>query len=202
MKRSFLLIPCIFLAFIISANAGEIYTYTDKNGNTVLSNTPIPEEHQKKAKKVNSYKQDSPEAMERYEAARKAEEHRQEAKIRQKQQSNAEQASGKTGCEVLSFSQYKVASGGGIVVGGVVSGGMVHGGSVVGGETSCVQLTLKNNDASEKNINNAGIVAVTRKGNKRSPMGFRARIAPGGVYQGNACFGDLLSTITELTCNF
>lgn len=85
MKRILFLIPCVFFSLLISANAGEIYTYTDKNGNTVLSNTPIPEEHQKKAKKINSYKQDSPEAIQRYEMKRQAKIQRQEDETRQRQ---------------------------------------------------------------------------------------------------------------------
>jgi len=39
---------------------GDIYTYTDKNGNVVISNTPIPEKHKSKAKKIDSYKDLTP----------------------------------------------------------------------------------------------------------------------------------------------
>ena len=50
----------ILLFFTSSIFAGEIYTYTDKDGNTVISNTPVPEKYEKKAKKIESTEQESP----------------------------------------------------------------------------------------------------------------------------------------------
>lgn len=91
MNRILLLILCLYFAFFTAAYAGEIYTYTDKDGNTVVSNTPIPEKYEKKAKKIESYKRDSPEAIERYEMQRKANIQRQEAATRQIHQSNQAQ---------------------------------------------------------------------------------------------------------------
>jgi hypothetical protein len=43
-----------FILFIFSSPlfAGEIYTYKDKDGNTVISNTQIPEKYEKKAKEI------------------------------------------------------------------------------------------------------------------------------------------------------
>ncbi|MBU1054519.1 MAG: DUF4124 domain-containing protein [Proteobacteria bacterium] len=40
--------------------AGEMYKYTDKDGNTVITNTPNPERYQVKAKKTYSYSEASP----------------------------------------------------------------------------------------------------------------------------------------------
>jgi len=41
-------------------SGGEIYMYKDKNGNTVLSNTPVPEKRQKKVKIIDGYKDTTP----------------------------------------------------------------------------------------------------------------------------------------------
>jgi Skp family chaperone for outer membrane proteins len=90
----FIFIMTFFLMTLVcslKAQAGEIYTYTDKDGNTVISNTPIPEKYEKKAKKIESYRRDSPEEIQRYETERKANIQRQEAETRQKQQSNSAQ---------------------------------------------------------------------------------------------------------------
>lgn len=219
----FIFVMTFFLMALIcplNAQAGEIYTYTDKDGNTVISNTPIPEKYEKKAKKIDSYQRDSPEEIQRYETERKTNIQRQEAESRQKQQINSAQeearkqqtnraqeeasrsASHGTGCEIITFSQYERNSGGGVVVGGVVTGGFVTGGTVVGNKDTCVDLTIRNNDDVERNLTNTGIVAVTKKGNSRSPKGFMARIKPGGIYQGTACFGHYLSTISKLECKF
>ena len=81
MNRIFL-ISCVLLAFLTAANAGEIYTYTDKDGNTVISNNPVPEKYQGKSKKIESYERSSPEEIERFEAERKAKEQKQENKNR------------------------------------------------------------------------------------------------------------------------
>ena len=91
MNRVFLLIPCFVFALLAAAYAGEIYTYTDKDGNTVISNTPIPEKYEKKAKKIESYKRDSPEEIQRYWEDQKAKEQMREAEYRQNQQINREQ---------------------------------------------------------------------------------------------------------------
>jgi hypothetical protein len=63
----------VFVLFILSAFvsltfAEDIYTYKDKNGNTVISNTPIPEKYEKKAKKIGSTEQSSPGETQRYQA--------------------------------------------------------------------------------------------------------------------------------------
>jgi len=57
-KKIFFVFIIIFI-FSSSAFAGEIYTYTDKDGNTVISNTAIPEKDQNKAKKIEAYERDS-----------------------------------------------------------------------------------------------------------------------------------------------
>ncbi|MEN6318010.1 MAG: hypothetical protein ABFD82_04545 [Syntrophaceae bacterium] len=44
------------IALIYSQNnqGGEIYAYTAKNGIMVISNTPIPEKHERRAQKIDS----------------------------------------------------------------------------------------------------------------------------------------------------
>ena len=115
---------------------------------------------------------------------------------RQKSALEEEKRNRGTGCEIITFSQYEMNSGGGI---GIVSGGVVGGG---GHRHTCVDLTIRNNDSVERAITNSGIVAVTRKGNRRNPEGFMTKIKPGGMYQGTVCFGENLSTINKLECEF
>ncbi len=50
----------ILLFFTSYIFAGEIYTYKDKDGNTVISDQPVPEKYEKKAKKIESTEQESP----------------------------------------------------------------------------------------------------------------------------------------------
>lgn len=54
MRKALLITLCILFAFITSANAGEIYMYKNKDGNTVISNEPVPEKHKNKAVKIES----------------------------------------------------------------------------------------------------------------------------------------------------
>lgn len=148
---------CIFVALIISANAGEIYTYTDKDGSTVISDTPVPEKYQKKAKKLESNKLSSPEEIQRYQAEENAKEQRREAESSRKRQANEAQAEIRKQNERQQAQQQEQQKqreakkkepscyltkesctvSGGIVSGGMVSGGMVHGGTVSGGHESC-----------------------------------------------------------------
>ncbi|GEM_PF-2629118 len=56
----------VFMIFVFSSStvlAGEIYTYKNKKGVTIISNEPVPEEYENKANKLNSYERDSPEAI-------------------------------------------------------------------------------------------------------------------------------------------
>ena len=62
----------ILLFFTSSIFAGEIYTYTDKDGITVISNTPVPEKYEKKAKKIEAYKRSSPSEIAAWEQQQKA----------------------------------------------------------------------------------------------------------------------------------
>ncbi|MBU1054518.1 MAG: DUF4124 domain-containing protein [Proteobacteria bacterium] len=48
-----------FLICIQIIQAGEIYTYKDKNGKTVISNTPIPDKYKTRAQKIDSYRESS-----------------------------------------------------------------------------------------------------------------------------------------------
>lgn len=114
-----------------------------------------------------------------------------------------------TGCEIITFSQYEGNAGGssgGTLMGthmgydDTVTGGVVAGG---GGHTdTCVNLTIRNNESVERDISDTNIVAVTEKGDRRNPMGFTAKIKPGGTYQSTICFGKPLSKITKLECKF
>ncbi len=42
--------------FPLQSESGEIYTYTDEKGVTVITNTPLPDKIGNKAKKIESYK--------------------------------------------------------------------------------------------------------------------------------------------------
>jgi hypothetical protein len=174
MKRIVLTL-CVFIALATADNAAALYRCVDKDGNSMLTDSPPPGA---KCEGVGGSNESS--SSERQPG----------------------QASRRSGCEIVNFSQYEVASGGGSVVGGHVWRGMVMGASVVGHKNTCVGLTIRNNDRVERTLTNAGIVAVTDKGNKRNPKGFMTRIRPGGIYQGDVCFGQHLSTISELECNF
>jgi hypothetical protein len=49
------ILSLLILSFLVgSVYASDIYTYTDKDGNMVISNTPVPDKYEKKAKKVES----------------------------------------------------------------------------------------------------------------------------------------------------
>ena len=74
MKKYFILFFCLF--FLPNCFAEQIYTYTDKDGNTVISNTPMPENYEKKAKKIESYEHDSPSAIAAYQMKQRAAEDR------------------------------------------------------------------------------------------------------------------------------
>lgn len=87
-KTVFVLLISMSFIFASSLFAGEIYTYRDKDGNTVISNTPIPEKYAKKAKKVESYKLSTPEEIRRYQAEQAGIERRNAEESRQKRQMN------------------------------------------------------------------------------------------------------------------
>jgi len=154
MKRIFLLIIGFFFAFATAANAGEFYSCIDRDGNTILTNSP-----QDGMTKCESMGGD-------------------ETTMRKQ-----------TGCEIVNFSQYEVASGGGSVVGGYISDGWLTGASVVGGKRTCVSLTIKNSGTVERTITGANIVAVTKNGSTKNPKGFMTKIKPQGQYTGDVCFG-------------
>jgi hypothetical protein len=64
--RKIVFVLFILSVFVSSTFAEEIYTYKDKDGNTVISNTPLPEKYNKKAKIIETYDRESPEAIERH----------------------------------------------------------------------------------------------------------------------------------------
>ncbi len=74
MKKTipFILVVMIVLLFTTFSFNAEIYTYIDKDGNTVISNTPVPEKYEKEAKKIEAYKQLSPEEKQRSQAEEEA----------------------------------------------------------------------------------------------------------------------------------
>jgi len=58
---------------------GEIYTYTDKNSVTFITNTPIPEKYQGKAQKIDEYNPLTP--SEKKELEREAKNKRQKQEL-------------------------------------------------------------------------------------------------------------------------
>jgi uncharacterized protein YxeA len=74
MKKIIIILALMFFNHV--AIAGTIYTYTDKDGNTVISNTPMPENYEKKAKRIESYERDSPAAIAAYQIKQRAAEAR------------------------------------------------------------------------------------------------------------------------------
>jgi hypothetical protein len=129
MNRLFL-ISCVFFALLTAANAGDIYTYTDKDGQTVITNEPIPEEYENKAKKIDSYKRDSPQETQGDEAERKAQVQRQEAETRKGQQINRkEQKTDKEELKCYTEQHTGRVSGGIVLPSGVPLGGVVYPGA-------------------------------------------------------------------------
>jgi len=62
-KSPFLLLPGIiilvtitFSIFPLKSESGDVYSYTDENGVTVITNTPLPDKIINKARKIESYK--------------------------------------------------------------------------------------------------------------------------------------------------
>ena len=68
----------IIILFVLPCltSAGEIYTYKNKQGVTVISNEPPPDEIKDKAKKVESYTPDSPAAIAAFQRKQKEAEDR------------------------------------------------------------------------------------------------------------------------------
>jgi hypothetical protein len=53
--KKIIIVSFVLLMFAsLSFADGDIYTYKDKNGVTVISNTPIPEKYQKKTKRLEN----------------------------------------------------------------------------------------------------------------------------------------------------
>ena len=79
----FILIMCIG-CFIFARNtpASEVYTYRDENGTIVITDQPIPEKYEKNAKKIDSYKRESPEEIRRFQQQQKNYERDLEARQR------------------------------------------------------------------------------------------------------------------------
>ncbi|PKN69634.1 MAG: hypothetical protein CVU54_09880 [Deltaproteobacteria bacterium HGW-Deltaproteobacteria-12] len=195
--------------------AEDIYTYTDKDGNTVLSNIRDPQKQ--KAKKNEAGKRGLSSNIQLHQKERKESEKILEAEQRRKQQMIKEQKeaeerskqktkqaqqvteqqpkkqapqeqakTGRTGCEIVDFSQYERMIG--------------IGDSIVA--RTCVDLIIRNNDSVERNLTSTGIVAVLKNDQSQSPEKFTAGIKPGGIYKGTACFGKYLTPIIKIECKF
>ena len=50
-----ILIVLALTLFYSTSFAEQIYTYKDKDGNTVISNTPVPDKYKPKAKQIEAY---------------------------------------------------------------------------------------------------------------------------------------------------
>ena len=104
----------IIILFILPSltSAGEIYTYTDKDGNTVISNEPPPEEVKSKAKKIESYERDSPAAIAAFQMKQRAAEARgfREWQASQKQSSGTPYSPGQSAQESRDKRAAKVIS--------------------------------------------------------------------------------------------
>ena len=210
--------------------AEEIYTYTDKDGNTVLSNIRDPQKQ--KAKKNESGRRGFSSNIQQHQKERKVSDKILEAEKRRKQQITQEQKE----AEQLYKQQIKQAqqeaeqrqkqaasqaqqvieqqpkqqvpqekgkarrTGCEIVDFSQYERMLGIGDSIVA--RTCVDLIIRNNDNVERNLTSSGIVAVLKTDKSQSPEKFTAAVKPGGVYKGTVCFGKYLSPIIKLECRF
>jgi hypothetical protein len=226
------------LLFISQSSHAEFYKWVDEKGTVHFTEDPatIPEKYKDKAKgrlteedlmtpeqRVRERARHEKEAEERmrqqkikYENETVEKKARKDAQDQKKAAQDRQKAiqelidSGR--CEIVAYSQFDRATGGGTVSGGsvsggrmipgsggVVSGGSVSGGVITGNTETCVDVTIQNNTPETKTIQNNNLVATTRKGNKVSPkQGLMIRLAPGDTYRGDVCFGRDLSAIVTL----
>jgi hypothetical protein len=155
MKR--VLTVCVFIAMVTAISlpvySGEIYMWIDEKGGKHI--TDRPPEKPAKIIDVETYKRDSPDEIQNFQAEQKANEQRQEAEHLQRQQINRAQEEADRAREEAARNKqqqrdqqkdkeelrcYTVQSPGvltgAMVTGGTVipgSGGMVTGGAVTGG---------------------------------------------------------------------
>ena len=65
------IVAIILMAFSLiyphGTQAGDVYKYTDENGNTVISNDTIPERYKAKAQKIDSYREPSTSEIKEFE---------------------------------------------------------------------------------------------------------------------------------------
>jgi hypothetical protein len=78
MKKLFFVVFVLFM-FVPFLFAEDIYTYKDQNGVTCISSTPVPAKYKSKAKRVEGFRELSPE-----ERAQKDENEKKEAAIKKK----------------------------------------------------------------------------------------------------------------------
>lgn len=72
MNPMFILIPSIFFVLLTPVQAQDIYIYTHKNGNIVITNSVIPEDYKTKAQKAGSFKYAPPPVWRQREKSQKA----------------------------------------------------------------------------------------------------------------------------------
>jgi hypothetical protein len=98
------------------------------------------------------------------------------------------------GCEIVSFSQHEIikdihGDGGGF-------GGTSL--SVYTSKETCVNLSIRNNDRTERLLRGENIMAITKNGERKKGGGLLARIGPNKTYQGTVCFDRHLDVIERV----
>ena len=208
----------------------EIYTYTDKDGNTVLSNIRDPQkqkvkknesdrrgfssniqQHQKERKESEKIleteqrsKQQIKQAQQEAEQRRKQQIIREQKEAEQRQKQTASQAKQETEQRPKQHAgqeQAKARRTGCEIVDFSQYERILGVGDRIVART-CVDLIIRNNDSIERNLTSTGIVAVLKNDKSQNPEKFTAGIKPGGIYKGTACFGKYLSPIIKLECKF
>jgi hypothetical protein len=93
------------------------------------------------------------------------------------------------GCEIVSFSQHENIK-------------SIHGGDgfspVYASKETCVNLSIRNNDRTERLLRGENIMAITKDGEKKKGGGLLARIGPNKTYQGTVCFDRHLDVIERV----
>lgn len=202
MKRIVLTL-CIFIALASLADAATlIECYDPSTGKTIKTSNPPPgaicegmrgggdyvstprDREQEIIKRIDEIKKINPDSLTPSEKQQLVSELlTMKAEM---QQIQTGQASRRSGCEIVNFSQYERNVG--------VGRAMFA--------KTCMDLTIRNNDNVTRTITDTGIVAVTKKGKRENPKGFRAKIMPGGIYNGTVCFKNILYDVIELECEY
>lgn len=218
MKKMAVIIITILLGLLLIFQIAhaEIYKWVDEKGTVHFTEDPatIPEKYKDKAKSRIT-EEDSMTPEERGRARRQHEEEVRERLKREKKEYDTKELEKvkeivdqtqkqKGECEIISYSQYDINMGGGIVVGE---------GMPLAGERkeTCVNIVIRNNDRDPKTITERNIVATTSRkivtkwkvpisramGDKPTPAETKDKfnpkavfiqIQPGETYRGSICF--------------